>query len=268
MEQNHLKYFIGHKKPEFPIWESFLFYEASNENSSEGDSSNAILSNHKIFNEYASLFHLKSTFDNLKNLDDLITICQYRRFVLNKKLGKQSINMPWCRVLTHKEAQSLKITNEYLPFPGNTYLIGSAIQIPSILQQYADHHSIRDILRFSSLLVDLGIFTNEDTFNFLNSQYLIPSPSCGTFTLGSFITIFRILEVAAMEFWSNGYKPYEDQYQSRVISFLLERLNSFLLISYLNQAHLNINNLFGITTMVAPENSDIDDVQRGLVSQT
>jgi hypothetical protein len=58
-------------------------------------------------------------------------------------------------------------------------------------------------------------------------------------------------------------KPYNDQYQSRVGSFLLQRLNSFLLISYLNKNSLQINNLLGFTTMVTAENSDAVDVQKG-----
>ena len=268
MKQNHYKYFIGHKKPEFPIWEDFSFYKLPHIDFSKTNSSCEIYSNHKIFNEYASLFNLRSTFDNSKNLDELITICQYRRFVFNKKIGKQSINMPWCSVLTNKEMKSLSVTNEYLSLTGNTYLLGSAIQIPSILQQYAEVHFIRDILQFTSTLIDLGILTNEDAFHFLNSKYLIPSPSCGTFTLGCFIEIFKVLELAAIGFWSNGYKSYDDPYQSRTVSFLLERLNSFLLISYISKRSLNINNLLGFTTMTTPENSDDVDVQKGLVSKS
>jgi len=267
MENNHYKYFIGHRKPEFPIWENFQFYKVPDTSFSETDFLSTIYSNHKIFNEYASLFHLRQTFDNSKNLDDLITICQYRRFVFNKKLGRPSKIMPWCMVLTYKEMMSLSITDEYLPLSGNAYLIGSAMQLPSILQHYAAFHFTRDILRFTSTLVDCGIFTDEDAFNFLNSQYLIPAPSCGTFTIGCFITIFKVLELAAIEFWNNGYKPYDDPYQSRVVSFLLERLNSFLLLSYLDKSSQNINNLFGTTTMVAPQDSDAFDVQRGLVSK-
>jgi hypothetical protein len=268
MEQNHYKYFIGHRKPEFPIWENFSFYKLPHTDLLEINSLCEIYSNHKIFNEYASLFHLRHTFDNSKVFDQLITICQYRRFIFNKKLGRQSVAMPWCTVLKYEEMKSLNVTNEYLPLTGNSYLIGSAIQLPSILQQYAEAHFIRDILQFTSTLIDLGILTDEDAFQFLNSKYLIPSPSCGTFTLSCFIDIFKTLELAAIGFWSNGYKSYDDQYQSRVVSFLLERLNSFLLISYINKRSLNINNLLGFTTMVTPENSDATDVQRGLVSKS
>ena len=268
MEQNHYKYFIGHRKPEFPIWENFSFYKQPHADFSYANSLHEIYSNHKIFNEYASLFHLRHTFDNSKNFDKLITICQYRRFVFNKKLGKHSVANPWCTVLKYNEMKSLNVTNEYLPLAGNMYLLGSAIQMPSILQQYAEAHFIRDILQFTSTLIDLGILTNKDAFQFLNSKYLIPSPSCGTFTLGCFIEIFEVLELAATGFWNNGYKSYDDQYQCRVASFLLERLNSFLLISYINKRSLNIDNLLGFTTMVTPENSDAVDVQRGLVSES
>jgi hypothetical protein len=266
MEKKHHKYFIGHKKPEFPIWKDFSFYKLPQTDFSEINSSFEIYSNHKIFNEYASLFQLRRIFEDSKNLDELITFCQYRRFVFNQKIGKQSINMPWCSVLTNKEMKSLSVTNEYLPLKGNAYLLASPVQIPSILEQYATVHFIRDILKFTSTLIDLGILTNKDAFDFLNSKFFIPSPSCGTFTLECFIEIFEVLELAAIGFWGNGYKSYDDQYQSRVMSFLLERLNSFLLISYINKRSLNINNLLGFTTMVTPENSKAVDIQIGLVS--
>ena len=264
---NPYKYFVGHKKPDFPLWEDFSFYKVRDLESYREDSSSALYLNHKLFNEYASLFHLRHTLQDSKNSHELITICQYRRFVFNKKIGRQSRNMPWCMVLTHEEILSLDVKGEYLPSAGNSYLIGSAIKIPSILEQYAKTHFLRDILQFTSRLIDAGVFTNQKALNFLNSQYLIPSPSCGTFPLKCFVTIFETLEFAAKSFWNNGYKSYDDDYQSRVMSFLLERLNSYLLISYLSDESLDINKLLGTTTMVTPKGSSLLDVQRGLISK-
>jgi hypothetical protein len=265
MERKHHKYFVGHKKPEFIIWEKFLFYENSNSKSFKNKQHNETYFNHKIFNEYASLFALKNTFSSLIADNELITICQYRRFILNKKLGRPSKVMPWTRVLTYEEINSLSITNEYMPLNGNQYLTGSIIKIDGLMQQYASHHFLRDILKFTSILIDLGLLSNEEALLFLNQKYLIPSPSCGTFKLSCFISIFEILELAAIGFYEKGFKPYDDPYQSRVMAFLLERLNSFLLISHLQKNSLNINNISGITTMVTDKNTNDSDVKRGVV---
>jgi hypothetical protein len=248
------------------MWEDFSFYKVSDSEPYREDSSSTLYLNHKLFNEYASLFHLRHRLQDLKNTHALITICQYRRFVFNKKIGRQSRNMPWCMVLTHEEILSLDVKSEYLPSAGNSYLIGSAVKVTSILEQYAKMHFLRDILQFTSRLIDTGVFTNQKALNFLNSEFLIPSPSCGTFPLKCFVTIFDTLEFAAKSFLNNGYKAYDDDYQSRVMSFLLERLNSYLLITYLLNESLDVNKLIGKTTMVTPKNSNLLDVQRGLIS--
>ena len=253
-------------KPEFRIWDDFIFYETANFSSQNFDSSfkkNCL--NNKVFGEYSSLFALKDELKNEIDNDGLITICQYRRFVFNQKLGHQSNTMPWARVLTFDEITSLNIKDEYLPLRGGDFLIGSRISLPSVLQHYADYHFLRDILKFTSILIDLEILTETKALNFLNQSFLIPSPSCGTFSIKSFITIFEEIELAAKGFWSHGYRPYDDPYQSRVMGFLLERLNSFLLLSYMSEASLSIDDSLGITTLVASKDAKNNDVQKGLV---
>jgi hypothetical protein len=49
------------------------------------------------------------------------------------------------------------------------------------------------------------------------------------------------------------------------MGFLLERLNSFLLLSYLSEASLSINDSLGMTTLVASKDAKNNDVQKGLV---
>jgi len=261
----HLKYFVGHKKPEFALWKDFIFFEIPNEYKAHelsGSLFSANYLNDKIFGEYSFLFAIRHSLKNQKyEADDLITICQYRRFVLNKKMGQQSINAPWCMVLTQNEIENTSIQNEILPINHSSYLIGSAIKIDSTMNFYAQFHFLRDILRFTSILIDLEILTDEDAFNFLNQEFLIPSPSCGTFTIRTFISILDKLEEAAKGFWNSGYRPYENEYQCRVVGFLLERLNSFLLISECLKHTKDMSNLIGFTTII----SETLDISRGKV---
>jgi len=264
----HFKYFVGHIKPNFPLWKDFSFFEIPKQKGTLVGSFDSNFLNHKIFNEYSFLFELNRNLRSSDFQNSLITISQYRRFVFNKGLGIQSTNLPWCRLLSEDTISTLDIKNEYLPLDGNSYLVGSAIKIPNILEQYSRRHFSRDILKFSSTLIDLEILTDEQALNFLNHNILIPSPSCGTFTLASFNVIFDTLELAARGFWNNGYRPYNDDYQCRVMSFLLERLNSYLLISYLMSDKLDIGNLTGYTTIVTPNNSKIGFVEKGLISDS
>jgi len=83
----------------------------------------------------------------------------------------------------------------------------------SLLEQYAGAHYIRDILRFSSTLIDSGILSGAEVNEFLGTKFLIPSPSCGTFDVRSFLQIFETLENSARSYWNDGYTPYDHPYQ-------------------------------------------------------
>lgn len=235
----HLKYFIGHKKPEFNLWEGFQFIELPQQQQRENFSTFEYhCFNNKIFNEYSSLFYLNRNIENLKSENSLITICQHRRFVLNKKLGEISTNMPWSTVLTNQQVDELNINELITPINDNKYLIGTSVKVQSIMNQYASAHFLRDILKFSTVLIESEILSEKDILDFLNSEVLIPAPSCGSFRLDTHINIFCTLEKAAKVFWNFGYRPYADLYQSRVMGFLLERLNSFLLLKEISTFNL------------------------------
>jgi hypothetical protein len=160
--------------------------------------------------------------------------------------------------------QELRIEQEVLPLAGQSYLIGSGLHLPQgMLGNYADSHYSRDILRFCADLVDAGVLSNAQVFHFLSQPLLIPSPSCGSFPLRSFLRIIETLETAAQCFFKHGYKPYDDPHQGRVCGALIERLNSYLLIEQLVKEDRNLNQVMGSTTMV----SDTITVPRGVMEK-
>ena len=74
---------------------------------------------------------------------------------------------------------------------------------------------------------------------------MFPSPSVGTFEVLPFLKILDVLENIAFRFIENGYFKREG-YQSKSISFLLERLHSFLLTVHLESVDLlNNPDIFG-----------------------
>lgn len=121
----------------------------------------------------------------------------------------------------------------------------------SLLEQYASVHHIRDILRFSSALIDSEILSGAEVDEFLGTKFLIPSPSCGTFDVRSFLKIFETLEDSARAYWNDGYTPYDHPYQSRVCSFLLERLNSYLLVKHLAKENQALEDVAGSTIVIS-----------------
>jgi hypothetical protein len=199
------------------------------------------------------LFALRRQLLDSSNKDgDIITIAQYRRFVLNFPLGKDSTNQSWVKVISTQEAEQFNLVDGLMPRHNQSYLLGSAVSlIDGISGQYAQVHFFRDILRFTSVLIDSEILSDNEANAFLNQKIFIPSPSCGSFTIELFIELFGQLEHAARVFWDNGYKVYDHPYQGRVCSFLLERLNSYLLLKHLLAKNLNLGSLLGHTTLVS-----------------
>jgi hypothetical protein len=257
------RYFVGHRKPDFPIWEGFEYFEPPplSENTK---SIERLLADHRLLSEYSSLFQLCNQLRNEGNTSGQITIAQYRRFVLNIPLGLKSTNLPWARVLTPQDIRDLAIRDEVLPMPGNTYLIGSGLPLPmGMLGNYADAHYTRDILQFTANMVDGNVLTNQQAFNFLSQPILIPSPSCGTFPLDAFLKIIGTLEKAASIYFEDGYKAYDDRHQGRVCGALIERLNSYLLFEELIEAGQHLQQVMGSTTIV----SDTLEVSRGLMAK-
>ncbi len=256
------KYFVGHRKPEFPLWEGFEFFK-SPPVPANVDQIEHLLADHRLLSEYAALFALAKELINKGVSDGQITVAQYRRFVLQAPIGKKSSNLSWARVLKPQMMSDLELQDELLPFSGQNYLIGSTTQMPAgMLGNYASSHYTRNILRFTANLVDIGILSNMQAFLFLSHPVLIPSPSCGTFSISVFLEIMTTLEKAARAFFDNGYQAYDDRDQGRVCGALVERLNCYLLIEQLAKEQCNIHDVMGSTMIV----SEDLHVQRGLMA--
>lgn len=245
------RYFIGHRKPDFPLWKGFEFFKPP-PLFSDASPLDQFLADHRLHSEYSSLFQLCDTLATQGITDGQITVAQYRRFVLNIPLGLKSTNLSWVRVLNPADMQDLVIEDEVMPLPGQSYLIGSGCPLPlGMLGNYAGSHYTRDILRFTANLVDADILSNSQAFHFLNQPILIPSPSCGTFPLAKFLRMIGVLKKALIAFYQGGYKSYDHPYQGRVCGFLIERLNSYLLLKELSDANLNMQTVMGSMTMVS-----------------
>ena len=249
---NHLKLFIGHKPPDFGVWPGFTY--ASQQG---GDfplptdtTLDQITSN--VLSEYLSLFMLRRKLEAEGITEGHITICQHRRFVLNAAMGEKAVNLPSTQMINAETAAGLDPVL-LMPIAGD-YLIGSPLVLgTSILNQYHVHHPLRDLLRFLSDLIDAQLIGAADAHNLLNMNVLIPVPGCGVFPIKTFLKIYALLEKCTLAWHASGYVPRTD-YQARSTGFMLERLNSYLLICYLTEAGVDFEKAVGHTTVVSESN--------------
>lgn len=245
----NLKYFVGHKPPAFEMWPGYQYFDLGGPadlciNELDGFEDNA----DKVLSEYYSLFKLREKLLKKEIFDGQITICQHRRFVLNERIGEKSINQPFAQVISVAEVSG--VTADMLLPKKNSYLIGTPyVSGGNLIEQYQMHHHLRDLLRFSSDIIDAGLLTELEVNEFLNLRYFIPAPSCGVFEISLFLNIFEVLEKTAMTFHAQGYRK-RGGYQGRVTSFILERLNSYFLVKYLKKKGIDFGRCIGYTTVI------------------
>jgi hypothetical protein len=248
-ENRHLKYFVGHKPPVFDLWLGYQYFDSSNCGDLAIEDFDGLRGNSdKVLSEYYSLFKLRRKLLNEKIYDGQITICQHRRFVLNNKVGVGAINQPFAQVVSLAEMRAVK-ADMLLP-KNNKFLVGTPyVYGGSLIDQYQAHHHVRDLLRFTSDILDSGLLTEIEVNEFLNSKYFIPAPACGVFEMSLFLNLLDILEKCAKAFHAMGYKK-RIGYQGRVTSFLLERLNSFMLVKLLMRRGVDFRGCIGYTTVI------------------
>jgi hypothetical protein len=248
----HLKLFIGHKPPDFGVWPGFTYASQKG-----GDfplptdpKLDQITSN--VLSEYLSLFMLRRKLEAEDITDGLITICQHRRFVLNTAMGVKALNLPTTQMINAQAATGLN-TELLMPVAGE-YLIASPLVLRnSILNHYHVHHQLRDLLRFLSDLIDAQLLDTAGAHTLLNMNVLIPGPGCGVFPIKTFLKIFALLEKCTLAWHASGYVP-RTEYQARSTGFMLERLNSYLLINYLIETGVDFEKVVGHTTVVSESN--------------
>jgi hypothetical protein len=185
--------------------------------------------NGSALSEYAQLLWINEHLARLLGDLEYIRIFHYRRFVSvdEPKLGKPSVNLPWATVVTtdqlvaYDKAFDRRVTHELFNTPAQFS--------GGILAQYATSHVIQDMMYFSAFLVDAKVLSPVEVSAFLRENIHIPSCNIGVFTRKTFTEIFGVLRVAA-EFLSSRHFIVREGYQRRNVGFLLERLNSFLIL--------------------------------------
>lgn len=179
-----------------------------------------------ILSEYTQLFGLAE--HGLREPLDAVYLFQYRKFISLVPGGQVSPNQPYARAAPAEEAERLFPGPDDLARLGAGVLIGPAVRVRSIADQYARHHPVEDYAAFCAALASMQAFGSRRLAGFINGQVLLPAPSLGLFPLDLFLSHMQVLR-EAWETFAPRYYVARDGYQRRVGGFLLERLHSFLL---------------------------------------
>ena len=116
------------------------------------------------------------------------------------------------------------------------------------MEQYGAVHVLVDFVNFSKFLFETGVLDSSQVASFLTGTTLIPSSSIGTFQSSTLRQILMTLRDASNFLKSDYFVPREG-YQRRVLGYLLERLNSHLILTRI-QSGLSESN-FGYHTILS-----------------
>lgn len=179
--------------------------------------------------EYAQLLWLNEHLDEVAAESEFVRIFHYRRFVsIAPPLVGIPTDHPWSTGITESELAAFEAAFDR---DSETEVYNTPFQFTNgSLGQYADAHHLEDILRFAEFLSSEGILTSTEAVAFLLQSTNIPACNIGVFRRATFRRIFEVLRRAAEFVHSPLFVP-RDGYQRRTAGFLLERLNSHLILS-------------------------------------
>lgn len=192
---------------------------------------------------------------------DLIEISSYRKRLLPSPLGRESLVYPTMREFNVSDVKASVELSIFEPTNGLEFLVAQPLYCEiSIVGQYAVSHYRRDILDYTSLAVEMGIFDSDCASDFLREKYLIPGGAeFGIFPREWLTDTLPEIERLARQYllrYGRRLKAYGG-YQVRTIGFLSERLGSFLLLRYLKDKYSNNIpvEIFGYMTVVVERDS-------------
>lgn len=230
-----IKYFcIGHKAPLFTPNVSYDFFCSEMVEHQSliyvPDRRYGEVFNGSFLSEYTQLI---SIVEYLKaaavSLDSKVYLFQYRKFLsIDIPSVMPALNNWWSYPVDSDCAGSLFPDFDKLNGIAGDYIVGPKLKVRSLADNYFRAHHGEDFIGFVLALKET-VFDCRTCDEFYKYQYLIPAPSLGLFSVKFIIETVELMMKAWVFFYENFYIKRES-YQRRCGGFLLERLNSFLLL--------------------------------------
>lgn len=185
--------------------------------------------NGSALSEYAQLIWLSRNIGDVAAGREFIRIFHYRRFVsqFRPKRGVQAVNQPWS-VCIHPD--ELGHFDACFARDRGSEMFNTRFAFPAgVLGQYAESHLLEDLLSFACFLIQSEILTPASVATLLRREVLIPACNIGVFRRQTFEKIFSTLDRAS-HVLSSKFFTARTGYQRRNAGYLLERLNSHLIL--------------------------------------
>lgn len=204
--------------------------------------------------EYAQIFCVLQNMDKFLRDETHIRTFHYRRFVSNGQTGIGSAcSAPWATAIRKEQLEFFQ--HDFLRDEGEELVNAPARFAGGILTQYAECCPIEDMLDFAKFLSERGILSKFQVAAFLRDDILIPGSSIAVLTVENFKFINSILFLASEFKDSPAFTPRAG-FLRRNMGFLLERLNSFLLLEGIKHGkitnrtgkHMIISDSFNISS--------------------
>ncbi len=121
---------------------------------------------------------------------------------------------------------------------GGGEMVNTPFRFPGgILDNYARYHHLEDLLVFAKFLGKENILTAVEIAQFLRGDILIPGSSIGVLSVENFRSVFSALAKAS-QFVNDPNYVARVGYQRRNMGFMLERLNSYLLLKGIHEGKI------------------------------
>ncbi|MEX3964381.1 hypothetical protein AB4Y42_19565 [Paraburkholderia sp. EG286B] len=167
-----------------------------------------------------------------------IGICQYRKFISNRKVGgTPAENYPVMDVVKRDSLTMVQMAEAMVP-GRRDFLVGQPARLQGgHLNQYQECHIPEDFLRFAATALELGVLARHEATAFMAEMIFLP----GGIELGVFPMEFWVRSITAIEsvvrVCCERYPIRREGYQARSWAFCAERLGSFLLLRQLTATY-------------------------------
>lgn len=222
---------ISHAPLRFTPTVPFAFYSpapiAGVETIIIGDDSLGADFDGRVLSEYLQLFALA---DSWRGSAELVNLFQYRRFLtpvtpppgLPQKNGGARCS----------PAQAAGLFPPASAFDNlDRPAIGPVLKL-DVADQYAANHPIEDLRNFTRSMVQSGVFAGPEAEQFLAARRFLVSPSIGIYPSRMLVLHLDLMRQVWQHFRAH-YFIARNGYQRRVGGYLMERLQSFLVLATL-----------------------------------
>lgn len=178
-------------------------------------------------------------FKNKINANTLI-VSGYRKIVLNRLVGREAENYPGMRLVDAGSSEVFH-ASDALPLLDSDFLLSAPLEFKQgLYKQYDSAHKAVDFLDYLTLVVKMGVLSEDEALEFLDMKWLIPGGcEMGAYPFDWCLEKLAIIEKVGREFiatYEDRISSY-DAYQVRAVGFLSERLGSYFLIRELSKRY-------------------------------